>query len=305
MKVGAVLPIAEGELAGRTATYAELRDVAKAAEDGGLDSIWVYDHLLFREPGQPANGLYEAWSILAAIAADTSRAEVGALVMATPFRNPGLLAKMAVTVDEISGGRLILGIGCGWNEPEFDAFGIPFDHRVSRFEEALKIILPLLREGRASFSGRYYQADGAELHPRGPRPNGPPVLIAGRGPRMLRLVAEQADQWNAAWFGEASQIEPRVAPLREAMAEAGRDPSTLEITIGVNVVFPELLTGGEELPERALRGSVAEVAGGLRGYLDANVGHVIAACIPSTVEAMESLAEARRLALGNGSAVGN
>lgn len=298
MKVGAVMPIAEGELAGRTASYPELREVALAAENGGLDSIWVYDHLLFRSPGEETSGIYEAWSMLAALAADTTRPEIGALVMATPFRNPGILAKMAVTVDEISGGRLILGIGCGWHEPAFEAFGIPFDHRVSRFEEALQVILPLLRNGRADFSGRYVRADGAELHPRGPRPSGPPVLIAGRGPRMLRLVAQHADQWNAAWFGDVSQIEPRVVPLREALAEMGRDPATLEITIGVNVVFSELLTGGEEFPEgRVLKGTEAEVASGLRGYADAGVSHVMAACLPSTPEAMTALSEARRLAL--------
>lgn len=291
-----VMPIAEDELAGHTASYPELRDVAQAAESSGLDSIWVYDHLLFRFPPAPVSGIHEAWSVLAALAADTYRADLGTLVMAIPFRNPALLAKMASTVDEISGGRLILGIGAGWHEPEFDAFGIPFDHRVSRFEEALHILLPLLRTGRANVAGRYHRADGAELLPRGPRPDGPPILIAGRGPRMLRLVAEHADAWNAAWFGDVSEIEPRVAPLREALAAAGRDPATLEITIGINVVFPELLAGGEEPPERSLRGTAEDVAGGLRRYAEAGVSHVIAACVPSTVAAAEALGEAARLA---------
>ena len=128
MKVGAVMPIAEGELSGHTASYPELREIAQTAEDAGLDSIWVYDHLLFRSPGEPTTGIHECWSMLAALAADTSRVEVGTIVLAIPFRNPAILAKMAATVDEISGGRLILGLGAGWNEPEFDAFGIPFDH---------------------------------------------------------------------------------------------------------------------------------------------------------------------------------
>ena len=298
MKVGAVMPIAEAELAGRTATYTELRQIAQAAEGAGLDSIWVYDHLLFRFPDQPTTGIYECWSMLAALAADTSRVEVGTIVLAIPFRNPALLAKMAATVDEISGGRLILGIGAGWNEPEFDAFGIPFDHRVGRFEEALRIILPLLREGSVDFHGSYYQADDAVLLPRGPRRAGPPILIAGRRPRMLRLTVEHADLWNAAWFGDVSEIEPRVAPLREALAAAGRDPSTLEITIGVNVVFPELVSPADELPDHALRGTAEEVAGGLRGYRDAGISHVIAACVPSTVEGMELLAHAATLARG-------
>jgi probable F420-dependent oxidoreductase len=296
MKVGAVMPIAEGELSGRTATYPELREVAQAAENAGLDSIWVYDHLLFRSPGDPTTGIYECWSMLAALAADTSRVEIGTIVLAIPFRNPALLAKMAATVDEISGGRLILGIGAGWNEPEFDAFGIPFDHRVGRFEEALHVVLPLLREGRVDFHGNYYQGDDAVLVPRGPRPAGPPILIAGRRPRMLRLTAEHADQWNAAWFGDVSEIEPRVAPLREALAAAGRDPASLEITIGVNVVVTHLLTPADEVPEHALRGSAAEIAQGLRGYRDAGISHVIAACVPSTAPAVEVLAEASAIA---------
>jgi probable F420-dependent oxidoreductase len=296
VKVGAVMPIAEGELSGRTATYAELRVIAQTAEAAGLDSIWVYDHLLFRSPGEPTTGIYECWSMLAALAADTSRVEIGTIVLAIPFRNPALLAKMAATVDEISGGRLTLGIGAGWNEPEFDAFGIPFDHRVGRFEEALQIILPLLREGKVDFHGRYYRADEAVLVPRGPRPSGPPILIAGRRPRMLRLTVEHADLWNAAWFGDVSEIEPRVAPLREALAAGGRDPASLQITIGVNVVFPELVTNADELPQHALRGTAEEVAQGLRGYRDAGISHVIAACVPSSAEAMQALAECSAIA---------
>src|SRR5207249_4585394 len=118
------------------------------------------------------------------------------LVMALPFRNPAVLAKMAITVDEISGGRLILGIGCGWHKPEFEAFGIPYDHRVSRFEEGLAVLLPLIHGERVDFDGGFYRADGGEILPRGPRAKGPPLLIAGKGPRMLRLTAQHADAWN-------------------------------------------------------------------------------------------------------------
>lgn len=289
------MPVSEGELAGHTASYDELRAVARAAEDGGLDSIWVYDHLLYRFPPEPTTGIYEAWTMLAALAADTSEVEIGTVVLAIPFRNPAVLAKMAATVDEISGGRLILGIGTGWHEPEFEAFGIPFDHRVSRFEEALQVLLPLLRNGRVTLNGHYHEAD-AELVPRGPRKNGPPILIAGKRPRMLRLVAEHADAWNAAWFGDVSEIESRLAPLREALAAAGRDPATLEITIGVNIVFPALVSSDEEIPQHALSGSPKTVAEGLRGYRAAGVSHVIAACVPSTVEGMRALAEANALA---------
>lgn len=290
------MPIGEGEIAGRTATYAELRETALAAEAGGLDSVWVYDHLLFRFAGQPTTGIHEAWSMLAALAADTRRVELGTLVMAVPFRNPAVLAKMAATVDEISGGRLILGIGAGWHEPEFDAFGIPFDHRVSRFEEALQIIVPLLRTGHANFAGRYHAAEDAVLLPRGPRPAGPPILIAARGPRMLRLAARHADAWNAAWFGDVSQSRQRVGELRQALADAGRDPASMSITAGINVVFPHLLAEGDEPPERAHRGTPAEVAPGLRAYADEGIDHLIAAVTPSTPAAMDALAEAARLA---------
>ena len=270
--------------------------MARAAEDVGFDSLWVGDHLLFRYPDRGPRGPWEAWSTLAAVAAVTERVQIGPLVACASFHNPAVLAKMAATVDEISGGRLILGLGAGWHEPEFDAFGIPFDHRVGRFEEALKIVLPLLREGRADIRGHYHQADDAVLFPRGPRPSGPPILIAGRRPRMLRLTVEHADLWNAAWFGDVSEIEPRVAPLREALAAAHREPTTLEITIGVNVVFAELVTAADEPPTHALRGSPAEIAAGLRRYREAGVGHVIAACVPSSGDAMHALAEAVGLA---------
>ncbi len=216
--------------------------------------------------------------------------------MAVPFRNPAVLAKMAATVDEISGGRLILGIGAGWHEPEFDAFGIPFDHRVSRFAEALQIIAPMLRTGQADFRGRYHVADDVLLIPRGPRPEGLPLLIAGKGPRMLRLVAEHADAWNAAWFGDVSESQPRVAAMRAALAEAGRDPATMTITLGINVVFPHLLGPGDEPPARAHRGTPQEIAPGLRAYADEGIDHLIAACTPSTPEAMAALAEAAKLA---------
>src|SRR5436189_2727120 len=209
MKVGAVMPISEGELSGRTASYTELREIAQAAEAAGLDSIWVYDHLLFRSPGEPTTGIYEAWSVLAALAADTSGVEVGTIVLAIPFRNPAVLAKMAAAVDEISGGRLILGLGAGWHQPEFDAFGIPFDHKADRFEEALQIITPLLREGRVDFTGKYYSAPNCELRPRGPRPGGPEILVASFKPRMLKLTARYADSWNTAWLGLPTKLADR------------------------------------------------------------------------------------------------
>ena len=160
--------------------------MVRAIEDVGFDSLWLGEHLLYRWRGagraRPVGGLDDARRLAAA----TSRVEFGPLVACTGFHNPALLAKQAATVDEISGGRLILGLGAGWNETEFRAFGFPFDHRVDRFEEAFTIIRTLLREGAIDFDGRYYQARDCELLPRGPRPGGPPLLIGSNGPRMLR-----------------------------------------------------------------------------------------------------------------------
>jgi alkanesulfonate monooxygenase SsuD/methylene tetrahydromethanopterin reductase-like flavin-dependent oxidoreductase (luciferase family) len=196
MKIGLMLPLAEDETGG----FADLRAMALAAEEGGLDSVWGADHLIFRE-GDDTTGIHESWTVLTAVAAVTSRVEIGPLVLALPFRNPALTAKMAAELDEVSGGRLILGLGCGWHRPEFDAFGYPFDHRVGRFAEGLEIVVPLLTGETVSFDGRYHQATDAELRPRPIRAGGPPILIAGKRPRMLSLVARYADRWNAAWYG--------------------------------------------------------------------------------------------------------
>ena len=171
--------------------------MARRAEEVGFDSFWLPDHLLFRFPQVHQQGAWDAWSLLAALAATTRTLEIGPLVACSSFRNPALIAKMADTIDEISGGRLILGLGAGWHEPEYAAFGFPYDHRVSRFEEALQIITALLRTGQVDFQGDYYSARDCELRPRGPRPEGPPILVGGSGQRMLRLAARYADAWNA------------------------------------------------------------------------------------------------------------
>jgi alkanesulfonate monooxygenase SsuD/methylene tetrahydromethanopterin reductase-like flavin-dependent oxidoreductase (luciferase family) len=163
MKVGAVVLLGPLSLLGAPARYELFREMALDLEAAGLDSIWVYDHLLFRLPGEPTDGFWEGWTMLTALAAVTRRVEVGSLVANTQFRNPALLAKMAVTLDEVSNGRLILGLGAGWHEPEFDAFGVPFDHRASRFQEAVSITEPLLREGSVDFHGTYYSAPRCEL----------------------------------------------------------------------------------------------------------------------------------------------
>ncbi|GHO58534.1 LLM class flavin-dependent oxidoreductase [Ktedonobacter robiniae] len=169
LKVGINLPITEGALAGKTARWADLFAIASQAEVLGFDSLWVPDHLLLQWQ-EHTQGIWECWSLLAALAAVTHRVELGSLVACTAFRNPALLAKMVDTIDEISGGRLILGLGAGWDGPEQQAFDIKTDHRVDRFEEALQIIVPLLRTGRVDFAGKYYQARDCELRPAGHAP---------------------------------------------------------------------------------------------------------------------------------------
>jgi probable F420-dependent oxidoreductase len=296
VKVGVVVPLGPDAPGGAVYGWEHLLAVAETAEAEGLDSIWVYDHLLFRFDG-PTQGIHEAWTILTALAARTTRVELGVLVLAMPFRNPALLAKMAVALDEVSAGRLILGIGAGWHEPEFTAFDFPFDHRVGRFEEALQIVAPLVRTGRVSFEGRWHAARDVELIPHYRRADGSPmpILIAGKRPRMLRLVAEHADAWNTAWLGPASQLEARMGGLRDALADAGRDPASLDVTVGVNVVLPELSEARLEVHENALTGSPEELAAELRAYREAGAAHLIVSLEPGTPAAVAHLARAAAL----------
>jgi alkanesulfonate monooxygenase SsuD/methylene tetrahydromethanopterin reductase-like flavin-dependent oxidoreductase (luciferase family) len=285
LKVGLILPETERQMNGGSARWSDLREMAHHGEQIGADSLWITDHLIHREPGEAPRGMWECWSLISALAAVTERPEIGTLVLSTSFRNPALLAKMADTVDEISGGRLILGIGAGWNEPEYRAFGYPFDHRTDRFTEALAIISGLLREGRLDFEGSYYQARDCELRPRGPRPQGPPIMIgaSGAGPRMLELSARHADTWNTWFSGTGNTLEglrPLLARVDAACEAVGRDPRTLERSAAVIVEVgphePSAMTGPP------VTGSPAEIAAELRAYADAGVSHVQVWLEPNT-----------------------
>jgi alkanesulfonate monooxygenase SsuD/methylene tetrahydromethanopterin reductase-like flavin-dependent oxidoreductase (luciferase family) len=278
LKVGINLPTTEGGIAGQTARWADLFTFAKRAETLGFDSLWVPDHLLLTWQEQ-TRGIWECWSLLAALAAMTHRVELGSLVACTAFRNPALLAKMADTIDEISGGRLIVGLGGGWDGPENQAFDIKSDHRVDRFEEALQIIVPLLRTGRVDFAGTYYQARGCELRPRGPRPGGPPILIGAKGPRMLGLAATYANLWNAEGPVQRSEeISSRRAAGDAACTAVGRDPATLGRSASVVVHLP-LVQGQGGQPE--------EIAQMLRTYAQEGLSHVQLWLVPNTIAALE------------------
>src|SRR5512135_3740493 len=183
LRVGIQLPEVEREV-----RWPEYLAMARLAEDVGFDTLWLGDHLLYRFADGSARGPWESWTMLSALAASTSRIRLGPLVAATAFHAPAMLAKLAATVDEVSGGRFVLGLGAGWNETEFAAFGFPFDHRIDRFEEAFTIIRALLQEGAIDFDGRYFQARDCELLPRPARAGGPPLLIGSKGPRMLHIA---------------------------------------------------------------------------------------------------------------------
>jgi alkanesulfonate monooxygenase SsuD/methylene tetrahydromethanopterin reductase-like flavin-dependent oxidoreductase (luciferase family) len=203
---------------------------------------------------------------------------------------------MAATLDEVSGGRLILGLGAGWHQPEFDAFGFPFDHRVDRFEEALKIIIPLLRTGHVDYQGTYASAPNCEIRPRGPRPDGPPILIGAGGPRMLRLTARHADSWNTCWLGRPTALAERRAALEDACTEVGRDPQTLDVTVGVSVTYtaPNQKGDNDIDPDKTLSGSPEEIASVLHDYAKLGVAHVICALSSTTTDSLAWLAEALR-----------
>ena len=200
MRIGIQLPETE-----RDVRWPEYLAMARAAEESGFDSIWIGDHLLYRGDGRPERGPWEAWTLLAALAAATERVRLGPLVACAGFHPPGLIAKMAATVDEVSGGRFVLGLGAGWNEQEYRAFGIPYDHRVSRFEESFAIVRGLLAGERVTLAGRFWQADDAVLLPAPARR--PPLMIGSNGPRMLSIALPHVDSWNTWWEDYGNSVE--------------------------------------------------------------------------------------------------
>ena len=295
MKIGLVLIIAVREELGRAFSYQETRDVAQRTEANGFDSIWLYDHLLYRQKNKPTIGIWECWTFLAALAEATQRVDLGTLVLCNSLRNPALLAKMAITLEEVSQGRLILGIGAGWNKPEYDAFGYPFDHRVDRFEEALQIIHPLLKTGRVDFQGKFYQARDCEINPLGPRPGGPPLMIGSFGPRMLKLTAQYADLWNSAYYGQPKGlVRPRQA-LKRACREVGRDPSTLGVTALLGLHFPDLAPVKPKFGRQPLSGTPEEIAQAMLAYQQAGVEHIMFHLVPYNLTALGRLEEALKI----------
>mgnify|MGYP001812145433 CR=1 FL=1 len=298
LKIGVILPEGENDMGGVTPRWRDYVAMVETAEQMGLDSIWYVDHLLYREGKATAaevQGVWECWTMMTGFAAITERVELGSLVTPTSFRNPAIFAKQIDAIEEISDGRVILGLGAGWNEPEYTAFGLPFDKRVSRFEEAFTIIRTLLTEGAIDFEGKYYSARDCELRPRGPRPNGPPLMIGSQGKRMLSITLPYVQSWNA-WLCPGESAASQVPSLREnldaACRAANRDPDDIERTVSIIVdpsgrnLVPASMDPDTAIP---LTGSTEEIAAGLQAFADEGVTHLQIYPVPNTLETLEQL----------------
>lgn len=260
MRVGVQLPEAE-----RVVRWPEYLDMARAAEEVGFESIWLGDHLLYRGDGREERGPLEVWTLLAALAAVTSRVRLGPLVACASFHPPGLIAKMAATVDDVSGGRLVLGLGAGWNETEYRAFGLPYDHRVSRFEESFEIVRRMLAGERVTLPGRFWQAEDLVLMP--PPERQIPLMIGSNGERMLAISLPHVDWWNtwyASYGNTADGFGELNARISAAAEQAGRDPAEIARSTAVLVELdPEAVKrphSDTESPPVSLDGLPAHLA---------------------------------------------
>jgi alkanesulfonate monooxygenase SsuD/methylene tetrahydromethanopterin reductase-like flavin-dependent oxidoreductase (luciferase family) len=284
-KVGVQLPEVE-----RFVPWPEYLDMARRAEEAGYDSIWVGDHLVYDLPDGSTRGPYEAWTTLAAIAAVTKRAEIGPLVASTSFHAPAMLAKQAATVDAISQGRLILGVGAGWNRREYDAFGFPYDRRVSRFEEALAIIAPLLRTGRTTFHGQFYDVDDCVLDPGPVRDGGPPMMVGSNAPRMLSIALPVVDSWNV-WWSTYDNSVSRFVEVKAEVDAAMPEGRHVEATAAVLVTLPgsngRLM--GETYDARVTAVAPDDLADHIRGLAGAGATHLQLVLDPITAETIDTI----------------
>lgn len=292
--LGLNLPYSEGAMDGATPRWTDIAAMATAAEAVGFDAVWVSDHVGFGDPDAEWSGAWECWTILSALAATTARVRLGTYVTAMPYRNPALLAKMAETLDEVSGGRAILGLGAGWNEPEFAAFDFPWERRFDRFEDGLRIITSMLRTGRADHEGHAASARGALIRPRGPRPAGLPVMVGAAAPRMYRLCAELADEWNAGMRTPAA-LRPMLAALDAACAAVGRDWGSIRRSAEAMVEIGGQASPDDDPDERGswddpLRGTPDEIAAGLRRYRRLGLDHVQVQLRPNRLASVRAFA---------------
>lgn len=301
LKLGFFLETTALDHAGPLASWSELRETAALAERVGFDAVFVPDHLILRNSpywgvtDTAARPSWECWTILSAIAAATSRVELGSFVASSTFRNPALLAKMAVTLDEVSGQRFILGLGAGSYAPEHEAFGYPFDHLASRFEESLQILAPLLREGLVDFTGRYHQARGCELYPM-PHLGRPPIWVAAYGPRMMRLAARFGDAFVTAWHTSPAAVSEICGAFGEICRNTGRESATMSRVVGT---FVALGSDADLRGHKAgsLRGSPQAIAEQLQALHAAGADYLVCRLSPGDrrdVERFEAVIAALR-----------
>jgi alkanesulfonate monooxygenase SsuD/methylene tetrahydromethanopterin reductase-like flavin-dependent oxidoreductase (luciferase family) len=280
-----------------TVPWSEIRDLALRAEEIGLDTVWSPDELVGRMVKDgPVYGFWDGVAVPAAIAAVTSRIKVGTWVSSALHRNPGIIAKAGATIDEISGGRFVLGLGAGHAGTGAHSFGLPEDHIYERFEEALEIVVALLRSGRVDFEGSYHLARALRQLPPGPRPDGIPILIAGHGPKGYRHAARLADIWSC-YATERSDVEelgPRAAAFDAACKETGRDPATVGRSAGV-VVAP--LAAGEYtgMFGSAITGSAAQIADAFRTFRAAGFTQLEFMLEPQSLASLEAMAPVLQL----------
>ena len=271
-----------------TTHWSRIREFALRAEEIGFDTIWTPDELVWFT-GETPQGYWDGVSMAGAVAAVTSTAKVGTWVMSALHRNPGIIAKTAETLDDISGGRFVFGLGAGHEWPgQARAFGLPEDRIFARFEEAVAIIVPLLREGRASFEGEFYAARDLPQQPRGPRPGTIPLLIGGNGPKGQRAAVRHADIYSCYVEERAvvDEVAPRLASLETICAELGRDPATIGRSVGV-LVRPLEAAG---FSPSMLSGSAVEITDAVRAFRDAGFTQLEFMLGPGTIEALDSLA---------------
>ncbi|MEO6020945.1 MAG: LLM class flavin-dependent oxidoreductase [Knoellia sp.] len=286
-KIGVQLPEVE-----RFVPWPEYLDLARRVEASGYDSIWVGDHLIYDLPGDSTRGPYEAWTTLAAIAAVTERVEIGPLVASTSFHSPAMLAKQAATVDAISHGRLIVGLGAGWNRREYDAFGFPYDRRVSRFEEAMAIIVPLLRGERTTFHGEFYDVEDCVLDPGPAREGGPPIMLGSNSPRMLGIGLPVVDSWNIWWSLYDNSVE-RFAQAKAQVDAVTPEGRHVEATAAVLVSLPgaQGRVMGDTYDANVETVTPDALCEHVRGLAKAGATHLQLVLDPITAESIDVVAE--------------
>jgi alkanesulfonate monooxygenase SsuD/methylene tetrahydromethanopterin reductase-like flavin-dependent oxidoreductase (luciferase family) len=298
LKIGVVLPQFEQVKSGEAPRWETIVGMARRAEELGFDTVWVADELLWDFEEWPGpRGWWECLALTGAVAASTSTIEVGTWVLSALHRNPGLIAKAVETLDEISGGRFLLGLGSGHAGKQGAAFGYPLDKTISRYEEALQIIVPLLREGRADFTGEYHAAKELEQRPRGPRPGGVPIMLGAHKARTTRLAVRYADIWSD-YARESSLPEafaPGLAQLDTECAEQGRDPASIGRSVGVIVEALDWHDAEEVGLGVPITGSAEEIAAKLRTLAEMGVTRVELMLWPATPAALEAVAPVLQL----------